>query len=86
MFRRSLDCATYVGSTIVPFVQPASDEGRSSLVSGERGDSQPIHSTKAASCSVSRLLDGINAEHLKIMQAEFARHGGRLDLQQVRID
>lgn len=35
------------------------------------------------SCSVSRLLRDTNAEQLKTMKAEFARHGGRLDLQEV---
>lgn len=42
-------------------------------------------SSKTCSCSVSRLLDGTNAQQLSLMKAEFARHGGRLDLQEVRL-
>lgn len=35
------------------------------------------------SCSISLLLRGTTAEHLKLMMEEFSRRGGKLDLQQV---
>ncbi|CDJ28767.1 uncharacterized protein EMH_0017350 [Eimeria mitis] len=48
----------------------------------EKIDQQQSQNSKTCSCSVSRLLDGTNAEQLNLMKAEFARHGGRLDLQE----
>ena len=50
----------------------------------QKFDQRQGQSSKTCSCSVSRLLDGTNAEQLSLMKAEFARHGGRLDLQEVR--